>query len=177
MKTSAKTIVQHLFNLFIIVFFVATIITSLGYNAKARLIPLVIALPCLAMILYQFAADLLGKQKKKGISVEEELFLKTMEKVHQEVVVEKKEKKTDREATLALLNSVGWILAFVILVYLFGFLITIPLFSVIYMRAKGDSWVLSISVAAGLWLTTYLAFIIFAKISLYDALIFRLLEE
>ena len=177
MKTSAKTIMQHLFNVFIILFFVATIITSLGYNYKARLIPLVIALPCLAMILYQFAADLLGKKRKKLVSVEEELFLKTMEKVHQEVVVEKKEKKTDKEAALALLHSVAWIIAFVVLVYLLGFLIAIPLFTVLYMRAKGDSWVLSGSVAVGLWLTTYLAFIVFAKISLYDALIFRLLEE
>lgn len=170
-----KAKVQIFFNLFLIAFFSAVIIASYQYNVKARLMPLVIAFPCLAMLVYQLLADLRGK-KDQDVSIEDEMFLKTMEKVHQDVIEEKKEKKTDREETIGLLKSAAWIMAFCLMVYLCGFLITIPVYTVIFMRYSDDGWMLSLSVALGLWATVYISFTVLAKISLYDGLIFRLLE-
>ncbi len=171
-----KKNVQTFFNLFLMAFFIAVIIASYGYNAKARLMPLVIAFPCLAMVLYQFISDLRGKKEKKSMSIEDELFHKTMDKVHVEVVEEKKEKKTDKEEAIALLKSGAWVLFFCLMVYLAGFLIAIPVFTIIFMRYSDDGWVVTLSTAFGLWLTFYLTFTVFTKIALYDALIFRLLE-
>lgn len=164
------------FDLFLIAFFIAVIIASYQYNVKARLMPLVIAFPCLAMLLYHFIADVRGKKEKKVISLEDEMFLKTMEKVHVAVMEEKKDKKSDREEAMGLLKSGAWIILYCLMVYLFGFLITIPLFTVIFMRYSDDSWTATLSTAFGLWLTIYLVFTVIAKIALYDALIFRLLE-
>ncbi len=164
------------FNLFMIAFFIAVIIGSYQYNTKARLMPLVIAFPCLVMSIVQLATDLRGKKKKKVLSLEDEMFLKTMEKVHQEVVEEKKVEKTSREEALGLLKATGWVLLYCLMVYLVGFLITIPVYTVLFMRLNDDSWLLSLSTAFGLWLTIYVTFVVLAKMSLYDALIFRLLE-
>lgn len=163
------------FDLFLMAFFIAVIIASYQYNAKARLMPLVIAFPCLAMIIYNFIADARGKKEKKVISLEDEMFLKTMEKVHVDVMEEKKDKKSDREEAMGLLKSGAWIILYCLMVYLFGFLITIPVYTVIFMRYNDDSWTVTLSTAFGLWLTIYLVFSVIAKISLYDALIFRLL--
>ena len=172
MKLKAKSF----FSLFLILFFGVVIVGALGYNPKARLIPLVIALPCLAMAIAQFILDL-GKGRKRGISGEEELFREVMEKVaHQEIVIdeeEKKEKKSSIEAK-KLFNSIFWILGFSALTFLFGFLITIPLFTILFMRYKKESWRLSLSCAAGLWLSVYLSFVIAAKVTLYEGFIFRL---
>lgn len=164
------------FDLFLMAFFIAVIIASYQYNVKARLMPLVIAFPCLAMVVYRFVSDARGKKEKKVISLEDEMFLKTMEKVHVEVMEEKKDKKSDREEATGLLKSAAWIMLYCLMIYLFGFLITIPIYTVIFMRYSDDSWTVTLSTAFGLWLTIYLVFTVLAKISLYDALIFRLLE-
>jgi hypothetical protein len=163
------------FDLLLMAFFLAVIIASYQYNVKARLMPLVIAFPCLAMIAYQFIGDVRGKKEKKVISLEDEMFLKTMEKVHVDVMEEKKEKKSDREEVMGLLKSAAWVMLYCLMVYLFGFLITIPVYTIVFMRYSEDSWTVTLSTAFGLWLTIYLVFTVIAKISLYDALIFRLL--
>ena len=165
------------FDLFLMAFFIAVIIASYQYNAKARMMPLVIAFPCLAMLAYNLISDLRTKKETKIISLEDEMFLKTMEKVHAEVMEEKKEKKTDREEVIGLLKSGAWIIMYCLMLYLFGFLITIPVYTIIFMRYNDDGWVVTLSTAFGLWLTIYLVFTVLAKISLYDALIFRLFES
>lgn len=171
----AKT--RIFFDLFLMAFFIAVIIASYQYNTKARLMPLVIAFPCLAMLVYHFISDVRGKKEKKVISLEDEMFLKTMEKVHVEVMEEHKDKKSDREEAMGLLKSAAWVMLYCLMVYLFGFLITIPLYTIIFMRYSDDSWTVTLSTAFGLWLTIYLVFTVIAKISLYDALIFRLMGE
>ncbi len=166
------------FTLFYILFFAVVIIGSLGYTRKARLIPLVVAIPCLGMSIAQFAFDL-GKGRKKGRSIEDDLFHGVMEKViHQEVVTEKEkeEEKTGEEKTKAFFKIIGWILIFYLSIFLFGFLIAIPLFTILFMRFERERWLLSAACAAGLWLTIYLSFSVAARISVYDGLIFQLLS-
>jgi hypothetical protein len=97
-----------------------------------------------------------------------------MESVHAEVIEEKKEKKSDRQEAIDLIKSGAWVILFCLMIYLFGFLITIPVFIIIFMRYSDDSWLITLSTAFGLWATIYICFVVLAKISLYDALIFRL---
>ncbi len=164
------------FSLFLIIFFGAVIIGAMRYNAKARLIPLVVGLPCLAMAIAQFILDL-SKERKKGISGEEELFKGVMEKlIHQEIITEeeKKEKKT-LGVRKRFFMIVFWILFFVACLYVFGFSIAIPLFTILFMRYKREKWVLTLSTAAGLWILIYIAFAVAAGIELYRGLIIDLL--
>ncbi|MFB3884979.1 MAG: tripartite tricarboxylate transporter TctB family protein [Thermodesulfobacteriota bacterium] len=176
MKLNGKSF----FNLFFILFFAFVIIGALQYNRKARLIPLVVAIPCLAMSVGQFVLDLTGK-RGKGRSIEDDLFRGVMEKlVHQEVITEdeakhEKTRKKGRGKGKALLSISLWLVFFAVLLFLFGFYITIPLYTILFMRAKGDSWKLSLSIAAGLWLTVYLSIAVAAKLSLYEGWVFRLL--
>lgn len=174
MKAKAK--MEIFFGVVLVCFYLAVIINSYQFNAKARLMPLVIAFPCITMAAIQLVSDLRGKKKLKVISLEDEMFQKTMEKIHVEIMEEKKEKKTEREEAIALIKAAGWVMFYVLMVYLFGFLITIPLYTVIFMRCQDDGWVVTLSTAFGLWLTIYLVFVVIAKISLYDALLFKLLE-
>lgn len=171
---------KSLFTLFYIAFFIAAIIGSLSYTRKARLIPLVVAIPCLGISIAQFALDL-RKGGKKGRSIEDDLFHGVMEKmIHQEVVTEdqteeKKTKKRGWERAKGFFQIILWIAVFYVCIFLFGFLIAIPIFTILYMRLQRERWVLSVACAAGLWLTIYLSFSVIAKIALYEGLIFRLL--
>jgi hypothetical protein len=172
----AKEKMEIFFGSVLVCFYLAVIIASYQFNHKARLMPLVIAFPCITMAAIQLVSDIRGKKKMKVISLEDEMFQKTMEKIHVDVIEEKKEKKTDREEAIALLKAGGWVILYCLMVFLFGFLITIPVYTVIFMRSQDDGWVATLSTAFGLWLTIYLVFVVIAKISLYDALLFRLLE-
>ena len=176
MKLKSKS----LFTLFYIAFFAAAIIGSLSYTRKARLIPLVVSIPCLGISIAQFALDL-RKGGKKGRSIEDDLFHGVMEKmIHQEVVTEeqKEEKETKKrgwERSKGFFLIILWIGVFYASIFLFGFLIAIPVFTILYMRLQRERWVLSLACAAGLWLTIYLAFSVIAKIALYEGMVFRLL--
>ncbi len=184
MKIKPKT----LFTLFYVLFFAIVIIGAMGYTRKARLIPLVVAIPCLAMSMVQLVADLRGKEKKKGRSIEDDLFHGVMEKmIHQEVGTEETEEKKGRkgkkgkkagvERAKGLFKIIGWIGVFYFSIFLFGFLIAIPLFTVVYMRMQNEKWKLSAACAAGLWLTVYLAFGVAAKLTLYEGFVFRMLSH
>ncbi len=172
MKLKSKS----MFTLFYIFFFTVVIIGSMGYTRKARLIPLVVAIPCLGFSIAQFVLDQ-RKGGKKGRSIEDDLFHGVMEKVHQEIIPggEEKEKKRGTEKTRAFFKIVGWIGVFYVSTFLFGFLVTIPLFTILFMRTRKERWITSVACAAGLWVTIYLSFAVIAKISLYEGLVFRLL--
>jgi hypothetical protein len=166
------------FSLFYIFFFAAVIIGAFGYTTKARLIPLVVAIPCLVFSMAQFILDL-TKSGKKGRSIEDDLFHGVMEKmIHQEVVAEegkeqKKEKKQG-EKTKPFFAMVAWLMFFYILVFFFGFLITIPVFTVLFMRSRGERWLLSLGCAAAFWLSIWLSFSVGARMALYEGYVFRL---
>lgn len=170
------------FTLFYMAFFIVVIIGSIGYTRKARLIPLVVAIPCVGLSIAQFVLDL-GKGRKKGRSIEDDLFRDVMEKVGlQEGVKEeskekeaKKEEKSGLGRAKPLFKILFWILLFYVSIFLFGFLIAIPLFTILYMHFQKERWRVSVACAAGLWLTVYLAFSVIAKISLHEGFVFRLL--
>ncbi len=168
------------FDLFLIVFFGAVVIGAMGFNAKARLIPLIVGLPCLTMAIAQFILDL-GKGGKKGISGEEELFKGVMDKlIHQEIVKEKEggEKKAKKESGEAkrFFTTVFWVLFFVGCLYVFGFSMAIPLFTIFFMRYKREKWILTLCTAAGLWVIIYVAFAIAAGIDLYPGLVIEMIR-
>jgi putative tricarboxylic transport membrane protein len=177
--TSMKLTARSFFSLFYVLFFGSVVIGALGYGPQARLIPLVVALPCLAMSISQFVIDL-TKEAEKGLSVDDEIYRGIMQKVvHRELAKGDQEGKKEKEGTLEqakpLFNIVLWILFFVALIVFFGFMIAIPVFTFLFMRSKKESWGLSLSCAAGLWLTIYLSFVVAASITLYKGLVFRLL--
>lgn len=168
---------KSLFSLFLILFFAAVIVGAMGYNPKARLIPLMVALPCLGMAIAQFILDLVG-DRAKLLSGEEEFSRGVMERFVREEVTEQKNGEGKNESLRnvgRLLKSILWILSFVALVFLFGFLIAIPTFTLFYTRLKGESWSSSLFCAAGLWLAMYLPFVAIAKLSLYEGFVFRVL--
>lgn len=170
---------KQLFSLLYVAFFAGVIFLSTGYNSKARLIPLVVAIPCLLFSIAQFFFDAAGKEKKKSRSIEDDLFHGIMDKVHLEIpgAGSKPEKKKRDRNLKPFFAIVAWILGFYVLVYLLGFMITIPLYTVVFMRAHGERWFVATASAAGTWAVIYVAFSLIAKIALHEGLVFTLLSQ
>lgn len=170
---------KHYFDIFWILFFAGIMITSFGYRYKARLIPLVVTLPCLAFAIYRFFVDLKGKEEE-GLTGEDLLLKGIKERVEgisEGHVQKEKEKLSGEEKRKRFYDTALWIIGFLIMIYIFGFLIAIPIFTLLYMRLHKESWTLSGICAAGILVGVYLAFVVGTQSYLYEGLVIPLLRN
>ena len=65
------------------------------------------------------------------------------------------------------LKALYWILGFVFFLYFFGFLISIPLFTIFYLKTHGESWRFSIGLSVIAWGIFFLTFIFALHVRLY----------
>ena len=171
---------RHYFAIFWIVFFAAIVITSYGYNRHARLIPLVVAIPCLGFALYRFYVELTTKKEEKGHTGEDLLLEGIKEKVAGGSEGFRQEEKTTLDAAekrKRFFDIVLWIVAFVVLIFVLGILYAIPIFTFAYMRAKKESWVMALSSAGGLVVAIYLAFVVGMQTYLYEGLLIPTIRD
>jgi hypothetical protein len=170
---------KHYFDIFWILFFAGIMITSFGYRYKARLIPLVVTLPCLAFAIYRFFYDLKGKEEE-GVTGEDLLLKGIKERVEgmSEGHTQKEKKKISAEEKKRRFYDIAlWVLGFLAMIYVLGFLIAIPLFTLSYMRLHKESWKLAGICAAGILVGVYLAFVVGTQSYLYEGLIIPLFRN
>lgn len=67
---------------------------------------------------------------------------------------------------------VGWIAAFMLCIYLFGFRISVPLFAFLYLKWRGRHWLLAAVFALVMLAFIYGAFELGLKVSLFQGIVF-----
>lgn len=171
---------RHYFAAFWIIFFAVIIVTSFGYNRQARLIPLVVAIPCLVFALYRFYAELTTDVEEKGHTGEDLLLEGIKGKVagaSEGFRQEEKKKLDTAEKRKRFFDIVLWIGVFLVLIFAIGILYAIPIFTFAFMRAKKEGWVLSLSSAAGLMAAVYLAFVVGMQTYLYEGVFIPMIRD
>lgn len=66
------------------------------------------------------------------------------------------------------LKALYWILGFVFFLYFFGFLISVPLFTIFYLKTHGESWRFSIGLSVIVWGIFFLTFIFALHAHIYQ---------
>jgi len=171
---------KHYFSLFWVLFFAAIIYVSYGYTYKARLIPLVVCIPCLVFALYRFYVELMGKEEGGGITTEDLLLqgIKNVVGGTSEGYKQKDQQKLDAtEKRRRFFDILLWIAVLLILIFAVGFLVAIPVFTLAYMRIKKESWRLATLSSIGLTAGVYLAFVIGTESYLYEGLLLPLIRQ
>ena len=75
------------------------------------------------------------------------------------------------------LDVLGWAAALVGLTLLVGFLVSIPVFLVAFLRLRSkEGWPLALAAAAGGWAFVYLVFVVGMKASLFQGIVLKLLS-
>ncbi len=142
---------DYYFLLVIMAIMLAVIFSSMGMDYWAsKLLPIAIGTFVLALAVLELAKGIFARDKSSAI---------------------KKEVKTGgKDETRASLRGYFltslWIVGFFLAVYLFGFVISIPLFLVSYMMLHGVRWFKSIFMAVLVGGIVYVAFDIFLQINL-----------
>jgi len=169
MKLKATTY----FDIFWVIFFGAIFVTALTYNIEAALLPLLVSGLCLLFSIIRLMMVLSGKEKKG--KAEEVIAMDVQDKGEGLRVSppskKKKERVDPRIAWKRLFIISFWLLGFSVGIYLFGHLIAIPLFTLLYLRSRKEKWVISILFAVVMTVGVYLVIVVGTKTPLYQGVL------
>ena len=142
----------------VLLFLIVLFVVSLGYPPRVKLLPWVFMFPAAALAVMQILKDTVGRGKG-GKKAESALGLG-------EWVA--RLGGTDRGYLAAML----WILGLLLLLYLLGFAVAVPVFIFFYLKLHGESWRLSVGLSIAFGGILYAAFIYALKVSLYEGVLF-----
>ncbi len=192
--TSARV----LFALLFVVVFAILIVTATGYNARARLFPLVVAIPifiaAVANLVLEVRAEQRGEKPKKekesvpqpqvvvenvapaveAIAVKSEAKPRVIINPEEAKKKIKKDKIAPKVRRRRELIGVAWLIGYVAAIYLIG----IPLATVGYLIAfikfyNHESWKLTLIYTSVLFGFIWIAFVVLLKSNLYPGMIFE----
>ena len=131
--------------------FLIVVIAATGYNRKARLMPLVIGVPGLVLSAAEVTRQVLRKREpkpKEAAAGESDHYKKT-------------------------LRAIGWMVLLVGLIWILGFTLGLPLFSMLFMKTRKESWVTSIIITLSGVGVIYFLFGKGLEMSLYKGFLFE----
>jgi hypothetical protein len=152
---------RTLFSLLIVVMFILALWESRSFNFRTGLFPWTIGFPALALGITQFIRDLVVKEDKKGYEHPEEAG----PDLPTDVV-------NRRTASIF-----GWILGYFVTIWLFGFVIGIPLCTFIQLKmGYRERWPISLILTALTWAFIYGLFKVLLHVSFPPGLFLQLLD-
>ncbi|MDP2718952.1 MAG: tripartite tricarboxylate transporter TctB family protein [Dehalococcoidia bacterium] len=143
-----------IFPLVLLVFCVIMLVYSRDYSRDALLFPLVVLIPATGMLLWQTGKEAYSVLIKKAPD----------DRVDTGAVGEGASGKK-------YLITIGWLAIFVVLMYLFGITIGMPIFVLLYLKLNRMGWPVSIFVTVLVLGFFYGFFIMFMKIYIYKGLL------
>ena len=139
-------------------YFAVLVGISLTYSPKARRMPLVVMVPGLALA---------GANLMKAAAERRAAPPPPVEAAGAEAEGGESSGEPQR-----LFLMIGWVLLLVLMIWIAGFLITIPVYTLLFMRVMKESWRLSILFAVSGFAVLYLLFGVTLHIELYPGLLF-----
>ena len=134
---------ETLFSMILFLVFVAALVISLEWPAKARMYPLILSAGGILFSGWLVVAGLRGKPSKKEESASPKKALK---------------KKTEVSVRMEIIMAL-WLIAFVATILIFGFWVAIAAFTPIFMRVYGhENWKLIGIFTTVIWFSIFLAF-------------------
>ena len=140
-----------LFSALLLVFLIVIDLYTFKYPTEARLFPWVVGLPATVLMFIQTGKEI--SRLRQGTKEDED--------AGQEV-----------GDTRAYVLIIAWMVGFLIMIYILGFLAGIPLFVFLYLKTHGLSWFKSLGLAAGLLIVIYLVFALGMEMRLHPGIIF-----
>jgi len=165
----AERIVDTVFCLVILAF----VAMASGYNRTARLAPMLVGLVGLALGLVQVVKGFVAARGQGGTMGDSP--------GSEGRVREKESKQGDAEGVIVKSRRetamFAWVGVFVLLMFLGGLLVSIPLFLLLFLKwVARENWKVSILVSAVTWLMLYVTFELFLRVPLYSGIIYESLR-
>lgn len=169
MKLTDRT----LFTLGVFVLVLVFLVLSLDYQPRARLVPLIIAVPTLLLTLLQLLIDMVPAVARRFSFLQEyDLFgidtaraAETAGENGSSVAVYGRE-----------LGFAAWLLLLMALIYFLGYLTAIPLFLILFLRLRSsESWFMTLAITAATWAFVYGVFIVVMGAPLHPGVVWKMM--
>jgi hypothetical protein len=175
---------NFVFNLVLFTFVLLFVILALGYPRQARLVPLIIGVPTLFLLAFNilgeslmpgllshFETDIAKVASSKPAQPVRHLSRRSQE--NERIVKQGERPLQQREDWKSVLISITWMIVMLAAIFLFGFLIGLPLFMLAYLKAEGHtSWVVALAISVTTSLFFYLLFGFLWPGELYSGILF-----
>ena len=133
------------------------LVTSFNYSYLGRRMALFFGIPVAVLLVWLLIADNLFKSPDDFSKVKSIDGEKQSNKDGQVYSEEEKLKSSQPKPEWQLFAFIG---LFFVLIYLFKFLVAIPIFTFLYLKLfSKESWRMSIGMTVGLWLIVYFGFV------------------
>lgn len=152
---------QIYFDFILLAFITIYLFLSINYSPVTRLVPLFIGIPTAIFIIFQLGKDIIEFRKNN----KKENFDKQT-KIDEDI-------NQIQKTAMPIWVVFSCVTITVFLIYLFGFLIAIPILIIFFLRFQAKaSWLFCISSAIALELVMYVGFINILNVLLYRGIIF-----
>ena len=130
------------------------------------MVPLAVLVPTLALLTCELVLDLAPDFVRRHSSIEhKDVF--GIERVRARV--QKEDTNSEGSRRRKELDVIAWLLLMLVVIYVFGLLAALPLFSFLYLKVRAkESWVLSMCVAGAMLGFLYGVFVAALNIPMYD---------
>ena len=140
---------------------------TISLNRVARLVPLAVVVPAIVFVSIEVLLELAPGLAKRNRFLEQKDVFRVEQfrgSVHAETSSKIQARSAGREASVF-----AWVGAIPALIYIFGFLMAVPLFLFLYLRWRSkEGWLLSITTAATSVALLYFLFIEMMRVPLYE---------
>lgn len=150
---------DSLFYLILLIGLAAAFVTTLGYPSRARLFPIIVISFCGVFVLWALVKMFIARHKASSL---DEYMQKNEETL-----------KPDEGYRRQFFFAFAWIGAFILLLWLLGFVVGLPIFVFAYIKTYEESWRLAIISTIIMFLIVYVVFAVLLKIPLYEGLLFQ----
>ena len=148
-----------------IVFFVTLLLVlipgfvmTLGYPPRARLFPLIVISLCGILVLVELAKTLSVSLRSRSAEISSQEDGETSQ--------------TNKEYREKFAVMVAWTGGFLLMIWLFGFVVGLPLFVLVYVKAYEKGWRWAIMLTATMFVIVYVFFGLLLQTPLYEGRLF-----
>jgi hypothetical protein len=157
---------ELILTLFLLAFFIFLMLISMTYSLKARRMPLVVIIP--GIVLCTVMAFRIATGKKDGP--------KQPKSESAETENGESPGLEGKEVQKRMWVMFGWMGLLVGMIWIVGFLVTIPVYTILFMRSLKESWRLSIIIGVVGFIVLYFLFVVGLEMELYPGLIYEWLS-
>lgn len=152
-----------LFDGFILLTLIFLFVVSLGYPFEVKLLPLIFIPLAIILLSAQIIIDILQRKKEEPIGKEEPFKIKIVSKL--------------RGINNKYLKTVLAVVVLFICLYLFGFMIAAPAFTIFMLRSNGESWRTSVGLSVFFWVIFFSIFMYALEVQIYKGMIYLILFD
>ena len=135
-------------------------VVSLTYPYRVRFFPLIVICLCGTLVLAELLKASINKFKARGVESDRD-------NSQDEEVAE-----SDKKQGLKFIFVIIWIGVFGLTMWVFGFVVGLPLFMLLYIKMQGERWLWAMIMPASMFVIVYVGFVLLLKRPLYEGLLF-----